>query len=906
MRANLFISLFFFLSLVGFGQETTSRIDSILVGIEKSEGEEKLEKWRSWFGKATKQDLPILFTMLDKAYEDAIGIIGQDSAIVWKINRQYTIVNQFQDFGSSEKGIELLDKIKTNIDSLSLIDKSHQDLLGLFYYHMGYFFYRHVEMETAEGYWQKAIVSFQAQNDLSNIFQTYYVLSAMKTYIGDYELALQYNNQAEELLNQADISFFSKSQFYYSKSYLMRQKGELELADQYLSGLLDSLQIFPTQVSFRIQIDYASNLCDLGKVEEGIQYLEKHRPLFEKDGNNGTMEVFSSAYVDALILSGRNKEAKVWAGKRREYYDKLHESRRNEEFQEWQAKYEASEKEAKIQLLEQQKQNTQSRFIILALIALFCIGILCFLIYLNRNQKKQLTLQLERDREIAANRDRLFSSISHDIRTPLALMMAPLERVEKKISDDSMMSDIQLARRNGKRLMELFNQILDWNKAEAKALRLNSQMGQLDFTFEELGKRFQQQAKEKGIKFSIDIKIPSGQYILDYDKLDKITSNLVGNAIKFCDPNTEVQLTTEVNWEEEKSTLFLIIKDGGPGMNLQDQDQVFQRFVQGEQGKLKGGTGIGLALVKELVEVMNGKIQLYSEQGKGTIFKVSLPIKLVEEQVVETIPKKENTFLVDQKESKSQKPSLLIIEDEPELLYFLKTALSDDYEVFVANSTTAGLNVAINQIPEIIISDWTLPDHNGGWFCQQIAENELTAHIPILILTAKNSDRNQKEALDAGAIVWMNKPFDLEVLKIQLDTILQQQRRVQKNWTSKIAPEKELTKSLQEEVDPFMQKVLNIIEANFRDEQFSVEKLAEHLFLSRTQLFRKVKNITGRGPSKLINEFRLKKGRQLIKQSPASIAEVAFQVGFSDPNYFGKVYKEYFKITPSQDMTHDD
>lgn len=900
MRILFTLSLLLFLFSIGFSQ-TTPRMDSILMEVDNATDEEKLNIWEKWFVNASKEDLPFLLPMLDRAYNDAISMVGQDSAVIWKFHRQYDLSARFQEFGQVNLSIQILDEAKVTADSLSKIKGEPHKILGSWYGTMGYFFYRQADMTKAEEYYKKSIEIWESKGNLEQLFYYNNSLSYLKTYTKEYQEAIDYNNKAEVLLEDISISSREKCVFFYSKAYLYDRMEKPKLANDYLLMIKDSLHLFSPQFSFRIQIDYAKNIGNLGRVEESIFLFKKLRPVFEKEGNDGTMEEFSKGYEDALILAGKYKEAKFWAGKRREYHDKIQEARRNDEVQEWQAKYEANEKEAKIQLLEQQKQNSQNRLINFSMIAIFSIGFLSFLIYRNRNQKKQLALQLERDREIAANRDRLFSSITHDIRTPLSLMLAPLERAENKISDDSAISDIQLARRNGKRLMELFNQILDWNKAEAKALRLNSQVGQLDFTFDALIKRFEQQANEKEVDFSQNVKMPRGQFLLDYDKLDKILSNLIGNAIKFCDPKEGVQLEAKVNQIENNYFLSLTVSDQGPGITQDEQEKLFQRFVQGEQGKLKGGTGIGLALVKELVDMMKGEIQLHSEKGKGTIFQVKLPIELIDELPAESFQQKEMSLNTpDLKENR--KPTLLIVEDEPELLNFLKTALSDNYEVEIANSTTAGLNVAINSIPEIIISDWTLPDNTGGWFCQQIAANELTAHIPIMILTAHSSDRNQREALDAGAVAWMNKPFDLEILKKQLNTILLQQKRVQKNWSNKILPENIIDKEERIDIDPFMQKVLKGIESNYQDDQFSVEKLAKTLFLSRIQLFRKVKNITGRGPSKLIVEFRLKKARQLLKESENSIAKVAYQVGFSDPNYFGKVYKEYFKITPSQDI----
>lgn len=896
-------SLLLLVFITNFSQaQATSRMDSILMEIEQVPAEGKMDAWRANFKNAEKEDLPNLRPLLDHAFKDAEETVGRDSAIIWKFYRQSYFVGKFQAHGKVNISTEIFDEMKITTDSLTAIKGSTHYTLVEWYYRLGQFTYMQSDMEKADEYFKKALELNKELKDGKTDFYIYRSIGLMKSYLENFKEAKDAYNKADSLLNHIDISTAAEYGFYYTKGYLHNGMGELELAENYYRKVLDSLHFFGTAFQHRVRTDYGTTLCGLGKVDECVRYFEKLRPIVEKDNLSATMLTFSEEYSEALVLAGRYEEAKDWIVKTRIYYMTIQEARRNDEVQEWQTKYETKEKEGQIQLLEQEKTITQIRLVIISLIALFGIGILSFLIYRNKNKRKQLALQLDLDRQLAENRDRLFSSITHDIRTPLALMLAPLERAENNVVDRSTKSDIQLARRNGKRLMELFNQILDWNKVEAKALRLNPQVGQLNFTFKSLCERYEQQAIEKGVIFNQKVKMPEGQFLLDYDKLDKILSNLVGNAIKFCDPGQGVTLDADFEKKDSKYYLVLEVNDQGPGIAADEQKELFERYVQGTQGKLKGGTGIGLALVKELVDMMSGDIVLQSEIGKGASFKVNIPIEVMDEMLVSTLTNQEGISL--DADGNSDKTLILVVEDEPELLEFLRSALSSDYDVEIANSTSTGLNIAINRIPEIIISDWTLPDHNGGWLCQQVAKNELTAHIPVMILTAHNSDTNQKEAFDSGAVAWMNKPFRIDTLKRQLKTILMQQQRAQNLWKNTAVPENVSDKQIEqvETVDPFMQKVIDVIEENYMDENFSVEKMAEALFLSRVQLFRKIKSITGSSASKMINEFRLKKARTLLKESGKSVSEVTFLVGFADPSYFGKAYKQYFSVSPSQDL----
>lgn len=881
--------------------------------IAMSEGAEKLDKWVDWYNNVHEDDVLALYDAQYQAFEDAKKVVGQDSATIWFHYRRGNLVKRLREYGHAPKATIILEKIKVSADSLSAINgKTHWTVVD-FYYKLGNFHYMHIDLERAEELFEKAIkINNEEVHNAKLTFNIHKLYGLMKAYQGEFDRAIELYSVADSLINEPFVTSKSRIGHYVNKAYAYNRAEKLEIANEYYAQAYDSLHLFSNTFRFRIIPEYASNLCELGKVDKGVAILESWQDEIFEIGTPASKLLFAEEYSEALVLAGRLKEARQWTENTRAIYYNSQENLRAKEVQEWRAKYETEEKQAEITKLESEKIATQNRLLLISLVGLLGLGVLSFFFLRNRNKQKQLALQIEKEKQIAENRDRLFSSITHDIRTPLALMLAPLERAEGQSKDTAVKADINLARRNGKRLMELFNQILDWNKAEAKALQLNPQVGQLKMTFDNLCDRYQQQAIEKGIKFTHDIHMPKGQHSLDYDKLDKIISNLVGNAIKFCEVGQGVFLKAEyekIVGTKNDYKLLIEVKDQGPGIGVEEQKTLFKRYVQGKQGKLKGGTGIGLALVKELTDMMGGDIKLESEVGKGAIFLINLPFKKVEEIAVEPMQSASDPSLANSSKS-GEKTLILVVEDEPELREFLQSALSTDYEVESANTTTTGLNIAINRIPEIIISDWTLPDNNGGWLCKQIAKNELTAHIPVMVLTAHNSDTNQKEAFDSGAVAWMNKPFQLDTLKRQLSTILMQQRRAQNLWAKKVGtpasekPESVTDKQVAqaETPDPFMEKVMDLIKANYEDEQYSVEKMAEELFLSRVQLFRKVKSITGSTPKKIINEFRLERARQLLQDSNKIVSEVCFEVGFSDPSYFTKLYKQHFNVNPSQEQ----
>ncbi|PHI18521.1 hypothetical protein CEQ90_17370 [Lewinellaceae bacterium SD302] len=879
----------------------TNRTDSILLRIQNAEPEQKLDIWTDWRFSASGEELLEIWANSDRAMADAILSLTREEADIWHYKFIGGVMLRLQAAGFGEVSTTILDKMKVRVDSLTAENGGSHILQAEYYYYLAYFHYRQVDMDEAAALFKKGLeISANFNNhDLSFSFNN--MLGLLYTFIDEHEEALIYYDQAGEIAANSSISYKQKLSLDKSRAYLFHAVREYEKADSLYKIVLDSVHLLSREtMQLRTKMDYAVNMAYLGKTEQGLSLLNKLRPVIEAKEDDGMLLVLAESYSDVYFLSGRYEEGAEWLGDSRNYYYKIQEERRKDEVQEWQAKYQSAEKEATIMELQQARTIERDRTIIAVLIALVLIGILGFFLYANRSRRKRLALQLENEKEISNTRSKFFASIAHDIRTPLALMLGPLERLESQVENESDKADVQLARRNGIRLMDLFNQILDWNKADAKLLKENAQVGRLDTSFKSISQRFEQLAQDKGINFKPTIDVPGSQFILDYGKTDRIVSNLLTNAIKYCDPGDEVSLHVQVVQTDGNSQLTIEVNDSGPGMAEAEQQQVYKRYFQGAQGKLKGGSGIGLALVKELVGVLGGRISMDSKLDVGTKFELILPVKVA----VLTEWNAENLAFDEAKTE--DKATILIVEDEPELATFVASELSKRFRVLTAGTAELGLELAKQEIPDLIISDWMLPDYNGGELCRKLVDDELTSHIPIIVLTAFNTEEHRKEALDAGAVVWMSKPFPLNDLNRQVDALLQQQQRSKLKWESVITnlfaaePAKEV--EVEEQVDPFIAKVQKTIQENYADENFSIDRMAETLTVSRVQLFRKVKNSIGNTPGKLLNEFRLQKAQQLLRSSANSVSETCFQVGFSDPGYFSKLYKQRFGLSPSQEV----
>lgn len=894
VQTILFILLVFNSSST-WAQETKDSIDFIFEGITEAE---HLDLWSDWYKNVDRYNPIPWDNRQTKACDDAYQVLDKPSAQRWCLELRLNFSRDILNNGFPVRAFSNFESIKQELEALDQNKPLTQSFILLWNIEYASAHYYHYEEKDS------VLVYFQKSKDLElNVQDPFLSYKLWKEWIimllkeKEIPLAFEYLKKATLIADTIELKEEEKWTLQYFNAMTEDKLGNFKKSEDLYLDLLTNLQSIDTLLATKIKLGYADVMCRSGQTQKALKYFEETLPEVKSRDNIDVFRKYGETCAACYMSIGENRKGSdsFW-----EYQFKMYDfnnKERNLADKEARKELENNKEVIHLRELEQTQiaERNQFRFKLAGIIGvlLFGLSILGYFLFRNYLKRKDLKSKIERDQKIAENRDQLFSAITHDIRTPLALMMAPLERAEKSMQHPQAIADLQLAQRSGMRLMELFNQILDWNKTEAKAMAINPQASDLSFTLYTFCDRFIDQAKEKGITFISEIEIPNNQFILDYDKLDKILSNLVSNAIKFCKQGDEVILTAK--WQNEKVEVQL--KDTGPGISKEDQANLFDRHFQGEQGKLKGGTGIGLALVKELVDLMRGNISLESELGKGSVFTVLIPATSVSGITEETIYKSEEKASVF---TGTKKAMILIVEDEPDLLSFLQSALQKDYEVKIANNTTVGLSIAQSQIPDLIISDWSLPDHDGGWLCQKIKSIELTAHIPVLILTAFSSDKNLKEVFDSGAIARMNKPFKLENLDRQVKSILDQQNRFRNQWQQRGPGTLDLQKE-ETPIDPFLEKVMDTITNNLSDEYFNVEKMAADLYLSRTQLFRKVKNTTNFSPSELLNIERLKTAQQLLKTTEQSIADIAFSVGFSNQQYFSTAYKKHFDRTPSMD-----
>jgi signal transduction histidine kinase/DNA-binding response OmpR family regulator len=544
--------------------------------------------------------------------------------------------------------------------------------------------------------------------------------------------------------------------------------------------------------------------------------------------------------------------------------------------------------------------------------------LLIFAVALAYKIKLNVQAKAEADniKDIDDIKSRFFANISHEFRTPLTLIQGPLQKIEEQVNGNSQngyaevsLRQINTMRRHTDRLLELVNQLLDLSKLDSGKMKMQVIKGDLMQIVRVLAASFESMAERKQIHYYFHLPEQTSITFFDKDKLEKIVTNLLGNAFKYTPEKGSVSLNVEC----DENRIRFEVDDSGPGISKKDLTKVFDRFYQVEGSEDKG-TGIGLALVKELVDLYGGQISVSSEPGKGTRFKVSLPvgknsfneneivygewrdnviqINKVYEERLENIP-------VLRSVNGSQLPLILIVEDNIDLRHFIIETIEKECQVIEAANGKEGYEQALTEIPDLIISDVMMPVMDGFKMTAQLKKNEHTSHIPVILLTAKAGQQHKVEGLETGADDYLTKPFDAKELLVRIQNLIQQRKLLRKKFAGQVIlkPSEIALNSLDEK---FLTAVMQAIEKNMGEEDFGVEELAKQVTMSRSQLHRKLVALTNQSPSEVLRNTRLLRAKELLKKKSATPSEVAFKVGFNSHTYFSKCFKEEFGISPGE------
>jgi signal transduction histidine kinase/ligand-binding sensor domain-containing protein/DNA-binding response OmpR family regulator len=548
------------------------------------------------------------------------------------------------------------------------------------------------------------------------------------------------------------------------------------------------------------------------------------------------------------------------------------------------------------------------------------------LLYLARRiviQRAKMRFALEQERkeaqrmhELDMMKIRFLTNVSHEFRTPLSLILAPLDKMMKVSPEPVQKLQYQLIYRNARRLLNLVNQLLDFRKMEVQELKLNTTEGDIAKFIKDISCSFSDIAEKKHIEFSYTAVLGRLYTTFDHDKLERILFNLLSNAFKFTTENGMVSVELLATKSTAETLLEIKVRDTGIGIPADKQEKIFERFFQHDipGTMVNQGSGIGLAITKEFVNLHNGTISVESTEYKGSCFTVLLPVKEIEMAAAETEEDAgmQEPVIFSGTETEEQlaetgervatsgkkKHTVLLVEDNEDFLFYLKDNLREFYNIAEAVNGKDGWQKTLAAHPDIVVSDISMPLMDGIELCKKIKQDQRTTHIPVVLLTALTGEEQQLRSLETGAADYMTKPFNFEILVSRIKNLLSQQQSLRQTLTRQVE-----VKATNIEVDSpdekFVQDALAITEKNISNADFSVDELSRNLLLSRATVYKRLFVLTGKTPAEFIRSVRLQRAAQLLEKTQMTVAEVAYETGFNNPKYFSKYFKAQFSMLPS-------
>jgi len=572
---------------------------------------------------------------------------------------------------------------------------------------------------------------------------------------------------------------------------------------------------------------------------------------------------------------------------------------------------------------------------------------LVYLIRRNELRKINLRQELELEQvnaeklaELDIEKNKFFSNISHEFRTPLTLILGPLDRFIGKLKNEEQKQELNLVRRNARRLQTLINQLLSLSKLESGKMKLRARPKNIVQLTNLFMRSFHSMAEHQGIK--LDFESDAEEYIvyLDTIKFEKVVNNLLSNALKFTDRGDKIKVSiytestphgSPSRGDNPPTGIQINFSDTGRGIKKEELPHVFDRFYQVDETQMKTnlGTGIGLALTKELIELHHGTITVDSELGKGTNFTIYLPVgkdQLADDEIIasdnttsasdeellnddylflqDVVPKTEiNTEVPED----SDLPLLLIVEDNEDMRAYIKSYLDDSYNIIEAENGREGVEQAIEHVPDLIVSDLMMPKLDGNEMTLMLKTDLRTSHIPIILLTAKASIESKLEGLETGADDFLTKPFDAGELRIRIKNLIAQRRQLSVLLSHHIGDtgQKRLIQELSGKMitkldEQFIEKTTTLVQEHMSSPEFSVDMLAREMAVSRVQLHRKLKSLTDNSASDLIRNIRMIKAAELLKEGDLNVTQISYEIGISSLSNFAKTFKEKYGVNPSE------
>ena len=655
----------------------------------------------------------------------------------------------------------------------------------------------------------------------------------------------------------------------------------------------------------------------LGQTSVELKEYEKAKDYFDTTilfaTKKNMLPLVMDAYgmlSDLYEIEGNYKLAKEYYERHIVLKDSVTKVQNRKAAAELEARYQSEKKDDAIRLLNAENElketqiiskNNERNYLLLSL------GLVVLLSAIIYNRYKIKLRANEKLKELDQIKSRFFTNVSHEFRTPLSLILGPLEEKLNKTYDQSEKDSLLLMHRNAKRLQNLTNQVLDLSRLEAGSMDLHLQEGDLSAAIKFISSTFLSLAESKGLSYRQEIFEGPYKACYDRDKLEKMLNNLLSNAFKFTPEGGSVDLKATI----DAGKLVVEIKDSGVGVPADKLGLIFNRFYQVDDSITRSseGSGIGLALTKELAELHRGKLEVISQVGVGSTFTLTLAVsketfkdiavaaetphqELIE--IAELSDKALHSFNED-----DSKPLVLVAEDNADMQKFIFELLKEKYRVVCANNGKEAYEKANDLVPDLIVTDWMMPVMDGKTCCEKLKTADATCHIPVLMLTARADQYSKLAGLETGADDYLVKPFNTTELAVRIHNLIEQRRRLREKFSKEMVLQPQHI-SLPTRDATFLTNLLSLVEKNYAEPEFTVDELSEEVSMSRMQLHRKLKALTDQSPGEFLRKFRLERAKQLLSIGGTQVSEACFKVGFNNVSHFSKSFREFTGVTPTE------
>ncbi|MEL1245027.1 ATP-binding protein [Flavobacterium sp. DGU11] len=815
--------------------------------------------------------------------EMATYFLGQnpDSALYYsnraieigrKNNNHVIVIRSYAKIGEAyQKQNKMKEAISFYLKGLALAEKHNEkSLAGTIYNGIGVCYFYQNNPKKAEEYLKLAAQAKKEGDDYQ-----YYAL--ITTNLAILQISTGSPNEAVKTLRDAEKTLLKKKQ----PEYLATVYNSLGAAYQTVKP--DScVYYYEKSLEFALenkdlvnQMTAYQNIGDYHLEKKNyagaIEYMKKAIAVNDKRPE----DQFKPALYDRIGLAyesvGDFKNAYHYKKMESEARQRLFSVQKQKEVDELEIRYQSEKKEKEIQLNKQEieKGKNQRNLILFgSFLVLLIAGFITYLLF----QRRKITQQFEQEKL------KMFENIFHEIRTPLTLINGPIQLMKQDPGIGNP-EHLVLMERNSKKLIRLVDELLDASKLGKGSFQLHYTTGNIGGFIEDIVNSLAgEAAQDKNIIY--DKNNLGANYSFPSNALEKILSNLIGNAVKYCPGGSEIHIISGI----EGGKLVIEIKDNGPGIPEKEQKKVFRRFFRGKYAAGTNGTGIGLSLVKELVELTHGTIKMQSSSS-GTTFTVSIP---VEEQEAITVQAQQEGI-----------PTLLLAEDDADTAAFTISVLQDSFRVIHSKNGQQALDLIREELPDIVLSDIMMPEKDGIELLKEIRSDEFTSHLPVILFSAKASLESRLEGLGYGADAYISKPFSPDELKLTVRNLFTTIQRNRENYQASIRSPKTFEERIKSD-NAYVNKVIGSIIVNIDNPEYSVNELSDDMAVSRSQLHRKLVALTGFSTTNFIRMVRLEKAKDLLLNNDGNVSEIAYKCGFSSQSYFTKSFTEHFGKSPSQ------